>query len=110
MMNTVQNTKISPDRKYVIVCNEHAGMWAGCALFWGQLTRDEEKRSFGGYTVGIDRCERYTMDEIAAWSTHFAVYRPGMSWDEFKSHRDVIIEEKYLAGLGLQTMQVWYRP
>lgn len=102
--------RVSRDRKYVIVCNEHSGNWAGCLLFWGQLTDDGEKRSFGGYTTGIDRCERYTMDEIVAWSTNFAVYKPGMTLAEFKSHRDIIVEPENLGRLGLKTMTVWYRP
>ena len=109
-MRTINNTRISRDRKYVIVCNKHSGMWTGCILFWGQLTADGEKRSFGGYTTGIDRCERYTMDDIIAFSTKFAVYRPGMTYEEFRQRRDIIIEPENLEKLGLSTMQVWYRP
>lgn len=109
-MKTIHNTAVNPGRKYVIVCNEHSGMWAGCVLFWGQLTADGEKRSFGGYTTGIDRCERYTLDEIIAFSTNFAVYRPGMTYEQFRQHRDIIIEHENLEKLGLSTMQVWYRP
>ena len=109
-MNTVNDVKISRDRKYVIVCNKSSGMWAGCMLFWGQLTRDDEKRSFGGYTTDVDKCERYTMEEIAGFSPAFAVWKPGMSYKEFRECQDVVIEPETLPQLGLKTMRVWYRP
>ncbi len=109
-MRTVNNTKIKPERKYVIVSNKHSGGWGGCMLFWGSLTEDNEKRSFGGYTQGIDRCERYTLDEIAGFSPHFTLWKPGMSWGEFRECEDVVIEPENLASFNLQTMQVWFRP
>lgn len=109
-MKTIQDTRISPERKYVIVCNKHSGGWGGCMLFWGELTRDDEKRSFGGYTQGIDRCERYTLEETKGFSPAFAVWHPGMTYKEFRECEDVVIEPENLAQLGLSTMQVWYRP
>ena len=109
-MNTIHNTKVGPKRQFVIVSNKHSGNWGGCMLFWGQLTANNEKRSFGGYTHGIDRCERYTLEEIREFSPHFAEYRDGMTMQEFLSHEDVIIKPIDLARLGLSTMQVWYRP
>lgn len=109
-MKTIHNTKINPERKYVIACNEHPGIWSGCVLFWGSLTEDGEKRSFGGYTTGVDRCERYTLDDIVGFSPKFAIYSPGMTYKEFIACRDIIIRPEDLENLGLSTMQVWYRP
>ena len=48
------------DRRYVIVCNEHSGMFRGTLLFWGSRTEDGQERSFGGYTSDIDNCEIYS--------------------------------------------------
>lgn len=42
---------MNPERKYVIVSNEHDSWPRGALLFWGRRTEDEEKRSFGGYTT-----------------------------------------------------------
>lgn len=109
-MKTIADTKIDPERKYVIVSNKHSGGWGGCMLFWGQLTEDNEKRSFGGYTQGVDRCERYTLEETRGFSPHFAVYAPGMTYKEFRECEDVVIEPERLADFGLQQMTVWYRP
>lgn len=110
-MNKTHDIKVSPEREYVIVCNEHSGIWSGCVLFWGSLTDDgAERRSFGGYTTGVDLCERYTLEEARSFSQDFVLYEPGMSYQEFRSHRDVIIKPEQLAGLGLRTMQIWYRP
>lgn len=55
---------IDANRKYVIVSNEHTGWPRGALLFWGRLTDDCEKRSFGGYTTRWDKCERYTREEL----------------------------------------------
>lgn len=111
VVNTVYDISISPERQYVIVCNKHSGNWAGCVLFWGSLTEDHEKRSFGGYTTGVDRCERYTMDEILSFSSDmFTEYRPGMTWQEFRACENVIIQPACLEDLGLSTMKIWYRP
>ena len=53
-------------REYVIVSNRHQSRFPGCVLFWGYRTEDNEKRSFGGYTYGLDKCERYTLEESIA--------------------------------------------
>ena len=34
----------SLDREYIIVCNEHKGVFAGALLFWGHKTEDNEKK------------------------------------------------------------------
>ena len=33
------------DREYIIVCNEHKGVFAGALLFWGHKTEDNENTS-----------------------------------------------------------------
>lgn len=109
-MRTVNNTSVNPARKYVIVSNVHSGASSANILFWGRLTADNEKRSFGGYTADIDSCERYTMDEIVAFSTKFAVYHLGMTYEDFRKRRNIIIEPKDLGKLGLSTMRIWYKP
>lgn len=56
---------VNSERKYVIVCNEHKAIIKDALLFWGSLTDDSTgKRSFGGYTCQIDKCERYTRKEL----------------------------------------------
>lgn len=108
---TVQNTDIGASRQYVIVCNEHSGMWAGCVLFWGQLTDDGDKRSFGGYTTDIDSCERYSPQDLESGNWHFAVFnKDRMTLDDFLACRDIAIRPDELALLGYKPMRVWYRP
>ena len=58
---------VSEDRQYVIVCREHKALLSPALLFWGSLTDDDAKRSYGGYTMDIDKCERYTRDELEKW-------------------------------------------
>ena len=55
---------INPKREYVIVCNRHTSIINNSLLFWGELTPDNDERSFGGYTCDFNKCERYTEDEI----------------------------------------------
>lgn len=101
---------IDPDQKFVIVSNKHSGNWPGCLLFWGQLTSDGGRRSFGGYTTGIDKCERYSEDDIVSWGGPIVFYHPGMSYGKFLRYEDVAIEPKDLRNLGLSTLRVWYKP
>ena len=52
------------NRKYMIVTKRHEGIIKEALLFWGHLTSDKEKRSFGGYTVDVNKSERYTKEEL----------------------------------------------
>lgn len=52
------------DREYVILSLRHTGIIKDALLFWGVYTQDKEERSFGGYTVDITKCEKYTLEEI----------------------------------------------
>lgn len=97
-------------RKYVIVCNEHPGIFRGALLFWGHRTRDEEKRSFGGYTSDIDNCELYTEKEIKEKGYHFPKYHDGMTMEEFRSYDDILIEPKCIDKLGYRQTRIWYMP
>ncbi|MBD8013853.1 hypothetical protein [Planococcus wigleyi] len=63
--------KIDPARKYVLLSVK----WTKNTLvFWGSLTDDNEKCSYGGYTDDIDSCERYTLEEIKNESSYFYEY------------------------------------
>ena len=73
-------------RKYVIVCNEHKAMLKDTLLFWGSLTDDNEERSFSGYTCQIDKCERYTRQELEEWRGNLKKEYP--FFDELKKATD----------------------
>ena len=45
------------DREYIIVCNEHKGVFAGALLFWGHKTEDNEKDS--GFALRFRRSAVY---------------------------------------------------
>lgn len=99
------------DREYIIVCNEHKGTFAGALLFWGHKTEDSEKRSFGGYTSDIDKCEMYTLKEIEEKNYRFSVYEEGMSFYDFIKLDDVVIKKRDLLRFDeLKTMRIVYRP
>ena len=55
---------VSEDRQYVIVCRRHKAILPQALLFWGSLTDDDMERSYGGYTMDIDKCERYTRNDL----------------------------------------------
>lgn len=98
------------ERKYVIVCNEHSAMWNGALLFWGNRTEDGDKRSFGGYTSDINKCELYSEKDLEENGYHFSKYHKGMTREEFRKHRDIAIEPDYLLELGYKKIEVWYMP
>lgn len=88
-------------REYVVVCNEHSGYFPGCLLFWGEYTPDNaERRSFGGYTSDLDKCERYTLNEIKNSGFNFPIYDGRMDKKSFLQHRDVAIKVAHLSRLG----------
>lgn len=54
---------INDKREYVLVSVK----WSrgeGYLLFWGSLSNDTENRSYSGYTMDLDTCEKYTIEEI----------------------------------------------
>lgn len=99
------------DREYIIVCNEHKGIFTGALLFWGHKTEDNERRSFGGYTSDIDKCEMYTLKEIKEKELSLPVYKEGMSFYDFLKLDDVVIRKRDLLRFNeLKTMRIVYRP
>lgn len=101
---------MNTNREYVIVCNEHKAMFPGCLLFWGHKTNDDEKRSFGGYTSDIEKCERYSIEDLEKSNYNFPLYN-GENEADFKEIDDVIIKvDDLLAFDWLKTMTVVYRP
>ena len=100
------------ERKYVIVCNEHKS-WPSCALlFWGHLTEDDEERSFGGYTSRLDRCERYTRDEIKKWRRGAAQHYPFFDEvkpscpNDFRKYNEVVCTLEELESIGFSVWTV----
>jgi len=65
------------ERKYVAVSVKHStnNKW----YYWGSRTKDEERRSFSGYTVQIDACELYSLED---WAESVYVCAPWMKIDE----------------------------
>lgn len=53
--------EINKNREYFLISRK----WSKQTLmFWGSLTKDEESRSFGGYTDDLRLCERYSIIDI----------------------------------------------
>jgi len=93
-------------REYVIICNRYKGI-SGSLLFWGSKTKDNEKRSFGGYTSDFDKCEKYTLEDIKnANYSHFKNY------EDIKNIRkveDFYIKIEDLTKLGYRKMTIYYK-
>lgn len=85
---------VNENRKYVIVCNEHKSYVSGALLFWGSLTDDNDKRSYGGYTCQIDKCERYTREELEKWRGNLIKEYP--FFDELKNQRSFFKKDEVL--------------
>lgn len=112
---------VSDERKYVIVCNRHTGLIKDALLFWGKITDDKEERSFGGYTVQFDLCERYTRKELEIWrgENYKAAYpffdeiplkrKSSNGLLEFKKCPDVFISIDELNALGYSVIEVMTR-
>ena len=74
---------VSEDRQYVIVCREHKALLPEALLFWGSLTDDNAERSYSGYTMDINKCERYTRNELEKWRGNLKEEYP--FFDELKA-------------------------
>ena len=100
--------KVVIDRDYVIVCNRHKGIANGGALlFWGGYTKNEEERSFGGYTSNFEECEKYTLEEATDKKGYnFSVYKGEKLWGK---HSDFVIRIDQLEKLGYRPMKIYYR-
>ncbi|PVC74968.1 hypothetical protein C2I27_03520 [Priestia megaterium] len=54
---------VNDEREYVLL----SWKWSynkDILRFWGTLTDDKEERSYSGYNVDTDSCERYTKQEL----------------------------------------------
>ena len=104
---------ISDDREYVIVNAGHRPALPGCLLFWGHLTEDAQRRSFGSYTHDFSSCERYSLDEIKAAYPSMPVFRKDIRKPELIWKRDNaairISDLPRLDSLGFRTMTVIMR-
>lgn len=99
---------INNERKYVIVCNEHEAIIKDALLFWGSLTDDNaEKRSFGGYTCQIDKCERYTKKELEEFRGSLKSEYP--FFDELKNWRDFFKKGEVLISIDDLKDKLHYR-
>ena len=98
------------NREYIIVCNRHEAMFPTCLLFWGCKTKDKElRRSFGGYTTNINKCERYSLEELQEENLKIPFYNGENEYD-FKQMDDVIIKIEDLLNFSwLKTMTVAYK-
>lgn len=91
-----------PLREYVIVCNRNRKNGEDL-LFWGSLTRYDEKRSFGGYTSEVDKCEKYTLEDIKSWkgySPEYYVMFDDVDPAKFNEYPDVICTIQQLESIG----------
>jgi hypothetical protein len=95
------------NRDYIVVCNRHKGI-AGSLLFWGEHTKYDDKRSFGGYTSDFNTCEKYTLEEIKNSGYNFPVYGRDCNHDNYLKFEDFAIEIKRLVRLG-RPMLIYYR-
>lgn len=91
-------------RDYVIVCFRHKSFIKDALLYWGELTEDEDKRSFGGYTIDIEKCERYTYDEV---KDSFKVYGIDVQGGISKSIDDIAIKVEDLEKLGYRRFTIY---
>lgn len=96
-------------RNYVIVCNRYKGI-GGSLQFWGHKTKDNEKRSFGGYTSDFNACEKYTLEELEKRNDYkFPIYGRELHHDNWREAEDFIINVSRLKALGYRPMMIYYR-
>lgn len=96
------------EREYVIVCNEHKAIFNGVLLFWGNRTQDDAERSYGGYTCDLDKCERYTREELEKWRTPHEKEYPFLEeiTKPFNKNDEVLITIKELEKIGYRKFKV----
>ncbi|AEB77655.1 hypothetical protein ADU80_04855 [Clostridium botulinum] len=107
-MSKTLNKLIESKRKYVVISNRYKGI-AGSLLFWGRHTKDNEKRSFGGYQSDFSKCEKYTLEEIKASRYGFPIYGKEVHKDNYREFEDFAIEIKRLKTLGYRPITIYYR-
>jgi hypothetical protein len=87
--------KVSPEREWVIASTKH--VHDGLLQFWGGLTDDGEKRSFSGYPIDLNSCERYTRQELIDSHERFPFYRKNM---KIFKHQHFFIKISDLENIG----------
>ena len=89
---------VSEDRQYVIVCREHKALLPEALLFWGSLTDDNAERSYSGYTMDINKCERYTRDALERWRLYWRgnLKEEYPFFDELKAKSDFYRQDEIL--------------
>lgn len=99
---------VNSERKYVIVSNEHEAIIKDALFFWGSLTDDNaEKRSFGGYTCQIDKCERYTRKELEDFRGNLKEEYP--FFDELTNERDFFKKSEVFISIDDLKEKLHYR-
>ena len=68
-----------------------------------------EKRSFGGYTGDINKCERYTLEEAINNGYNFPLYGKSCNHDNFQKYDDFVIEIRRLERLGYRPITIYAR-
>jgi hypothetical protein len=64
------------ERNYVIASTKH--MTHGFLEFWGKYTPDDAKeRSESGYYRDLDKCEKFTKEELKKTDRNFPFYKKG---------------------------------
>lgn len=63
----MKEKQVSNARFYFLISRK----WSkNTLMFWGSVSDDDKKRSFGGYTDDLRLCERYTLEEIESNNGH----------------------------------------
>ena len=96
-------------RDYVIVSFEHSN---DMLTFWGERTDNNQPRSYGGYTVDLNTCERYTRKELEEYrkgmETQFPFYDElgNVPRNMLYSHEEVLMTIKQVYSLGFHEKRV----
>ena len=103
---------MNKNRKYMIATKRHEGLIRDALLFWGHLTEDNEERSFGGYTVDINKCEKYTKEELEEYRKRKFSEETMLFLDETKKpcwqlkNYDLLVTMEDLVNLGFSKFTV----
>ena len=98
------------NRDYVILSLEHST--SDYLIFWGRHTQDDEQRSFGGYTRDLNKCERYTRDELEQYRGGDRVHYPffdELAKKDFWKQEEVLMTLDDLETMGFYEARVMMR-
>lgn len=79
------------EREWVIVATRYSeNYW----LLWGSYTEDSETRSYSGYTGDINKCERYTKEDLENCGYGFKFYeKPQDLYGQERDHVFMKLDE-----------------